>query len=110
VSDRLRDFQQAVFLPLNGEGSKQNSGLNLAFPAFLATRLRRPVYYSLQLEENPASYDGIFVRVIQYTFLSWCIVLKMTFTFSASELVDVPFMYGLRDGNAVHAVATSGVL
>jgi len=43
-------------------------------------------------------------------FLSWCIVLKVTFTFSASELVDIPFMYGLRDGNAVHAIATSGVL
>jgi hypothetical protein len=34
----------------------------------------------------------------------------MIFTFSASEFVDVPFMYGLRDGNAVHAVAISGVL
>lgn len=107
---------QATRLPtscvstMNGECCKQFSGLSLAFSAVLATRLGQPVCYSLQLEENPANYDGRFVGVIQYVFLSWCIVLDfqyVTFTFPASELVDVPFMYGLREGNAVHVIATS---
>lgn len=75
VFDRLRDSQQAVFVPLNGECCKQFSGLSLTFPAFLATRLGQPVCFSLQLEENPANYDGRFAHVIQYVFLSWCIVL-----------------------------------
>ena len=33
----------------------------------------------------------------------------MTFTFSASMLKDVPFMYGLRDGNAVYAMCPSSL-